>query len=290
MLYPELLLLISEHLQQDRASISRFAATSRMTHSLLLSALYADVALYDSMSIALFCRTIMSSSTFHPSDLVQRLWVGPTQPAPFREIALLIDQIRSTLGVLKQLQHLTLTPTTPLLGRLFLGLECPFQLRQLVCASHPDSHFASFLQRQPSINSLELGDLEMGWGSRSIVSLVNHYRNYVISGLPFLPDLTSLVADPATLAALCAGRPIDRVGIHGPAGTAGEALAMSISQSTAPLRKIAIEVHTEHELQNSLERFLKPLKSTPVASTLKELKISFQSVSVKIIALPLRLH
>lgn len=286
MLYPELLFLITEHLQRDRASISRLAAVSKMTHSLLLSALYADVTLYDATSIALFCRTLMSSSTLRYGDLVQKLWIGPTRPAPFREIALLVDQIRTALNTLRHLRCLTLTPTTPLFGRLFVGLECPFQLRQLVCASHPDAHFASFLQRQPSITSLELGDLEMSWGARSIVSLVNHYQNYIISGLPFLPHLTSLVAEPVTLVSLCVGRPIHRVGIHGPAGTVGKALAMSIAQSAAPICAIAVEIRSVDDLQNLLLRILEPLKSTPVVSTLKELKVSFQLVSVRTIALP----
>ena len=279
-LHPELLLLIAECLQQDQASVSNLAAVCRMTHDTLLPTLYSNVALHDATSISLFCRTVASPSIVPYSDLVQKLWIGPTQPAPFREIALLVDQIRLAFNTLRHLQQLTLTPTTPLLGRLFTGLACPFQLTQLVCASHPDAHFAGFLQRQPSITHLELGDLEMGWSARSIVGLANHHHNYAISGLPFLPHLTSLIAEPAIIASLCPGRPINRVGIHGPVGTVGKALAAAIVQSTASVCTIAIETHTEDEWRNMLSHLIDPLKSTPVAATLKTLNITSQLVGV----------
>ncbi|KAF8609074.1 hypothetical protein BDV93DRAFT_519093 [Ceratobasidium sp. AG-I] len=114
----------------------------------------------------------------------------------------------------------------------------------------------------------------MGWNARSIVGLVNHHNNYVISGLPFLPHLTSLVAEPAIVASLCAGRPINRVGILGSAGTMGKALASSIAQSIAPIRTITIMVHTEDQWRSLLPHILDPLKATAVSSTLRELKIT----------------
>lgn len=279
MLYPELWLMIAERLGTDKSSISKLMAVSKTTYGVLLPVLYTMVALYDHESIALFCESMSLSLSSRRSNLVKNLWVVPGYSTPSRQIVSMVPLIRSILSALKNLEQLTLTPTNAFEG-LFVDLECSFRLTHLTCACYPDDHFAGFLQKQTSVTNLDLRRLERAhWGVRAIIGLVNHYNRRLASQLPFLPHLSSITGDSVVLKLLCAGRPISRVVVTELLSTHGDPLAMSIAQSTAPVCSVTIEIDTWHEWQDTVLKLLRPLKSTPTASTLKDLRILFDSVS-----------
>ncbi|KAG8721011.1 hypothetical protein FRC08_016321 [Ceratobasidium sp. 394] len=174
------------------------------------------------------------------------------------------------LGALENLQDLDVTPTTPL-GPLYIGLKCPFQLKRLVCARQPDKHFVAFLNSQPSIVHLELGQPKNNMATS--IGLVNQCRN-LESKDAFLPCLASIAGDPPVVSALCPGRPITQVKVTNLL-VESEALAHSIAMSTVVVRAINLEIYSQLSWQTVISRFLSHLKSTPVASTLQELKFYF---------------
>lgn len=278
MLYPELWLMVAEHLEIDKSSISKLVAVNKTTYDLLIPVLYATVTLFDEGSISLFHESMSLPSSSRRSNLVKDLWVVPGYTTPSRQIISIVPPVRFTLGTLKSLEKLTLTPTI-VFESLFIDLKCSFRLTHLTCACYPDDHFAGFLQQQTSITNLDLRRIERAhWGGRATVGLANHYNRRLASQLPFLPHLTSITGDSVALKLLCAGRPISRVVITELLNTHGDALAVSIAQSTTPVCSIAIQVDTWREWQGTVLQLLRPLKSTHIASTVIDLRILFDAV------------
>jgi hypothetical protein len=284
MLYPELLPMIAECLQGERTSIASLSAVNKTTYRELMPVLYSKVVLEDLGTIVMFCRTILSMSSSRCHDLVKNLWIGPSRFEPFADIVPNLHTIRSMLSKLVNLRDLTLTPTTPMLASLYTGLECTFQLTRLACTCHRDEHFVAFLKGQSSITHLELGQLEGTiWGSRGSLSLAKHYNNIESQNM-FLPRLTSITADAIVISTLCPGRPIEHVQITEMAGIKGETLAASVALSTAAVYAIEFEVLALPSQLVSLFDILTALKSTPLSSTLREMKIRFNLVSTHLIS------
>lgn len=279
MLYLDLWLMIFEWLGTDKSSIFTLMAVSKNINNILSPLLYTTVSLHDYETAFLFCESMSLPLSSQRGNLVKRLSILPGYTGPSQDIAPTVTLVRSILRKLKNLEQLTLLPTTPF-GALFRNLGCSFRLTHLTCACYPKSRFASFLRKQSSITDLDLRRLEKDyWGTVATVRLVKHCNRRLAFRLRLLPNLTSITGDSLMLTLLCAGRPINRVVVTDLLSTHGGALAISITRSTSSVRSLAIELDTLSEWRDSVLNLLDPLKSTPVASTLLDLRVLFDAVS-----------
>ncbi|QRV79660.1 ClC voltage-gated chloride channel protein [Ceratobasidium sp. AG-Ba] len=266
MLNADIMLLVAGYLQQERKSISALAAVNQETYQTLLPLLYSEVAIEESETLRLFIQTIISRPPSACHEFVKKLWIGLTELDLYGRVGSNIDDLRTMLCTLKNLKDMTITPTTPLLGILYVNLKPPFLLESLVCACLPDEYFLAFLHNQSSITRLELGQQsKTHWGARATIGLVNHY-NDLASKNAFLPQLNTITSDSTAVSALCPGRPISRVEISDLMETEGRVLADSIGRSTSDeLWEDAVFVLLSH------------LKATPIVSTLHKLTIEFHA-------------
>lgn len=280
-LHVDLFLIVIEYLLDDPASLSRLSLVNRAAYNMILPVLYAEIYLHDIESMALFSRTISSTSQSKCNTLVRSLWIEPRSPYSFREVLPAIGQTRSMLEKVINLQKLTFIPLNHLFADMFIDLEPKFQLTHFSSICYPHNPFFAFLHSQPSITHLTLDNLAVAnWRTRAMIGLANHCRN-LASQTQFLPRLCFIEADSIALAALCSGRPIRNIVLNDFSRWRPPDLVSSISRSAGPVRSLTLRVGAWYFEEQTHPLLLESLKSTPVASSLQDLSIILDLVSAR---------
>ncbi|CAE6432533.1 unnamed protein product [Rhizoctonia solani] len=272
--YSDLLIMISEYLGDDPSSLCSFCLACRCAHAVVTPVLYQRVVLHRARAIELFCATVLEGrASLHP--IPQYLWIGPAHYGRHPEIVYLVSRLRRTLNLLPNLRALTFTPTAKSFGEIYSGLlECPFRLQTLAVPYHTNLSFVQFLQRQPSIETLRLHDLDTEPPRAPLI--VKHINDLSTQGA-LLPHLKLLSADPRVLSTLVIGRPISHVEISVGSCLSGEQevlkdLVKALAQTSVPL------VSLNHNLRNIRihlwgTKFLHQLKTTRIKSTLQTIRV-----------------
>jgi hypothetical protein len=280
LLYLDLLIMISEYLNDDLISLCRLCLACRYAHAAVTQVLYKRVVLHRPRVIEMFCTTILEGRAGLRS-IPQYVWIGPADYHRHPEVVYLVPRLRRTLSLLPDLQELTLTPTAKSFGGIYSGLlECPFKLRALSVPYHTDLCLVQFLQTQPSIETLRLYDLDTE--PPRAPSIVENINN-ISAQNGFLPNLRFLSADPRVVSALVTGRPISSIEISVGSCLSSEPevlkhLVEALARTSVPLVSLKQNLRTIRvHLWGT--KFLHQLKTTRVTSTLETLSVCLPIVT-----------
>lgn len=280
----DILALVADHLSDDQASLSRLCLTNKAIHKILLPTLYTQVTLRNTNSIVLFCRTMSLASEYKPDrldELVHTLWIEPCLPYPDPDDSVVTRQIRCMLESLKNLERLTYIFAQiyhPFID-LFVDLDPKFQLTHFRGIFSLHGQLWAFLERQPAMTHLALTDLHPPSRFVGAFAESSNPLKHLTSRKLFLPHLNSIEGNSIVLAALCDGRPVTNVVLNNFMARQPRDPAWAIGRSAVPVRSITLRVMLWDIEREAHSAFLDSLKSTPVASSLRELSIMLDLVS-----------